>query len=44
MKEMADILCLGFETIHTYTKYLRLKLSCPNIASLVRTALEQHLV
>ena len=44
MKEMADILCLGFETIHTYTKYLRLKLGCPNIASLVRTALEQHLV
>ena len=44
MKEIANELCLGFETIHSYTKYLRVKLSCPNTASLVRTALEQHLV
>lgn len=44
MKESADELCLGFETIHSYTKYLRVKLNCTNTASLVRTALEQHLV
>ena len=44
MKEIADELCLGFETIHSYTKYLRVKLNCSNTASLVRTALEQHLV
>ena len=44
MKEIADELCLGFETIHSYTKYLRMKLNCSNTASLVRTALEQHLV
>ena len=43
-KEIANELCLGFETIHTYTKYLRQKLGCNNIASLVRTAIEQHLV
>lgn len=44
MKEIANKLCLGFETIHSYTKYLRVKLNCTNTASLVRTALEQHLV
>ena len=44
IKEMANELCLGFETIHTYTKYLRQKLGCNNTASLVRTAMEQHLV
>lgn len=44
IKEMAEELCLGFETIHTYTKYLRQKLNCKNTASLVRTAIEQHLV
>ena len=44
MKEIADELCLGFETIHSYTKYLRVKLNCSNTASLVRTALERHLV
>lgn len=43
IKEMAEELCLGFETIHTYTKYLRQKLGCKNTASLVRTAIEQHL-
>lgn len=43
-KEIANELCLGFETVHTYTKYLRQKLGCNNIASLVRTAIEQHLV
>lgn len=44
MKEIANKLCLGFETIHSYTKYLRVKLNCTNTASLVRIALEQHLV
>ncbi len=44
MKEIADKLCLGFETVHSYTKYLRQKLGCKNTASLVRTAIEQHLV
>ena len=44
MKEIANELCLGFETVHSYTKYLRVKLNCTNTASLVRTALEQHLV
>ena len=43
-KEIADELCLGFETVHTYTKYLRQKLACNNMASLVRKAMEQHLV
>jgi len=44
MKEIADRLCLGFETVHSYTKYIRQKLGCNNIASLVRTAIERHLV
>lgn len=44
MKEIANELYLGFETIHSYTKYLRVKLNCTNTASLVRIALEQHLV
>lgn len=44
MKEIADKLCLGFETVHSYTKYIRQKLGCNNIASLVRTAIERHLV
>lgn len=44
MKEIANELCLGFETVHSYTKYLRVKLNCANTASLVRIAFEQHLV
>jgi len=44
MKEIADKLCLGFETVHSYTKYLRQKLGCKNTASLVRTAIERRLV
>lgn len=44
IKEIADYLCLGFETIHTYTKYLRQKLDCNNTASMVRIAMERHLV
>ena len=42
-KEIADKLYLSFETIHSYTKYLRRKLNCTNTASLVRTAITQHL-
>lgn len=44
MKEIAEELFLGFETIHSYTKYLRQKLGCNNTASLVRIALERHLI
>lgn len=44
IKEIADQLCLGFETVHSYTKYLRQKLGVSNTASLVRVALERHLV
>lgn len=42
MKEIADRLCLSFETVHSYTKNLRVKLGCNNTASMVRTAMEQH--
>lgn len=44
MKEIADQLCLGFETVHSYTKNLRQKLGCNNKASLVRVAMERHLL
>ncbi|MBQ8958343.1 MAG: response regulator transcription factor [Bacteroidales bacterium] len=44
MKEIANRLCLGFETVHSYTKNLRQKLGCGNTASLVRVAMEQHLI
>ena len=43
-KEIADRLCLGFETIHSYTKYIRQKLGCSNSAAMVRTAIERHLI
>lgn len=42
-KEIADKLFLSFETIHSYTKQIRRKLNCNNTASLVRTAIQQHL-
>ncbi|MCR4765337.1 MAG: response regulator transcription factor [Bacteroidaceae bacterium] len=44
IKEISSKLCLGFETIHSYTKYLREKLHANNTASLVRKAFEYHLV
>lgn len=44
IKEIAEKLYLGFETIHSYTKSLRQKLGCNNSASLVRVAIERHLV
>ena len=43
IKEIANELCLGFETVHTYTKFLRRKLAGRNTASLVRIAMEQQL-
>jgi len=43
MKEIAHRLNLGFETVHSYTKTMRQKLGCPNMSSLVRTAIERHL-
>ena len=42
MKEIADRLCLSFETVHSYSKNLRIKLGCNNVASLVKAAMEQH--
>ena len=44
MKEIAHRLNLGFETVHSYTKTMRQKLGCPNMSSLVRTAIERHLI
>lgn len=44
IKMIADKLCLGFETVHSYYKYLKLKLGVPNTAALVRVAIEQRLV
>ena len=44
IKEIAGRLCLGFETVHSYTKSLRQKLGCPNTASLVRKAISLHLI
>lgn len=44
MKDIADRLCLGFETVHSYTKNLRQKLGCNNTASLVCEAIKQHLI
>lgn len=44
IKMIADRLCLGFETVHSYYKYLKLKLGVPNTAALVRVAMEQKLV
>lgn len=44
IKMIADKLCLAFETVHSYYKYLKLKLGVPNTAALVRVAMEQKLV
>lgn len=44
IKMIADRLCLGFETVHSYYKYLKLKLGVPNTAALVRVAIEQKLL
>jgi DNA-binding NarL/FixJ family response regulator len=42
--EIADAMCLGYETIKTYRKNLILKLNVHNTAALVRIAIEQKLV
>jgi hypothetical protein len=42
--EIADKLCLGYETIKTYRKRLMLKLNVSNSAELVKMAIEQQLV
>ncbi len=42
--EIADKMCLGYETIKGYRKNLILKLDAHNTAQLVRTAIEQKLV
>jgi len=42
--EIADSMCLGYETIKSYRKRLMLKLNVSNTAELVRMALEQKLV
>jgi DNA-binding NarL/FixJ family response regulator len=42
--EIADSMCLGYETIKTYRKNLILKLNAHNTAQLVRMAIEKKLV
>jgi DNA-binding NarL/FixJ family response regulator len=42
--EIADNMCLGYETIKTYRKNLILKLNVHNTAQLVKIAIEQRLV
>jgi len=42
--EIADKMCLGYETIKSYRKHLMLKLNTSNTAELVRMALEQKWV
>lgn len=44
IKMIADRLGLGFETVHAYTKILRMKMGVNNTAALVRKAIEQRLV
>lgn len=44
IKMIADRLNLSFETVHSYFKYLKLKLGVQNTAALVRVAMEQKLV
>jgi DNA-binding NarL/FixJ family response regulator len=42
--EIADSMCLGYETIKSYRKRLMLKLNVSNTAELVQIALEQQLI
>ena len=42
--EIADSMCLGYETIKSYRKNLILKLNAHNTAQLVKIAIEQKLV
>ena len=42
--QIADVMCLGYETIRTYRKNLIVKLGVPNTTALTKLALEQKLV
>jgi len=42
--EIADRMCLGYETIRSYRKNLHLKLGAHNTAELTKTALEMKLI
>jgi DNA-binding NarL/FixJ family response regulator len=44
IKEIAEKLFLGFETVRSYHKYIHLKLNVHTTAQLVRMAIEQKLV
>lgn len=44
MKMIADELNLSFETVHSYFKYIKLKMGVNNTAAVVRIAIEQGLV
>lgn len=44
IKMIADRLGLSFETVHSYFKYLKLKLNVSNTAAMVRVAMEQKLI
>ena len=43
-KEIADCMCLGYETIKSYRKRIMVKMNVTNTAELVRIAIEQKLV
>lgn len=43
-REAAKVLYLGFETVRSYTKYLRQKLGVKNTAGMVEKAIRLHLV
>jgi len=43
-REAANVLYLGFETVRSYTKYLRQKLGVKNTAGMVEKAIRLHLV
>ncbi|MCR5312732.1 MAG: response regulator transcription factor [Bacteroidaceae bacterium] len=44
IKMIADRLNLSFETVHSYSKSIKMKLGVKNTAALVRVALEQRLI
>ena len=44
MKQIASRLGLSFETVHSYTKYIRAKMGVNNTAALVRKALERRII
>ncbi len=44
IKEIADELYLGFETVRSYSKHIRLKMDVNNTALMVKKAIKQRLV